>query len=461
MEDFIPMGAAEYRALGADALVQRQTQVIDLLNAEALPEGVTDEMLYAERDLIVAEINRRNAATALRESNLRAVAQGAGTVVASTEPEAQERGFQAVSEGNYTDSAEYRTALAQHISRQAPMPAEMLQRARMELRATGDPVSVSVADAYSNYTDPLGVATFGGVPLPLTFINEVARCIKEYGGLENKVNRTTYQGGVAVSEAELVGEAKWISDKQTAPYNPDSFATFTFSAWQLEYRIARSLLAQAIMTENFTNSAEAIAAEFSSKLNAAIWAGTGSGQPIGITTDTRLLGEGTQGQSGYVAPKATIVEVSADDIDDWAFWMSVLYKLNSAFRGRGEWIMGDGLWGEHISVLRDENNRPIANLMGGYNTLNDVFTPALAGRPVNLLDASIAESFEDATAGDVIAAFGNPRNYTLNTQPGMPLTTISWDDHDNNLHKTKVSMACDGRVTNPYGWLLLTKKASG
>lgn len=449
--DFTSYGAAEYRALDADAFEQRKNQVIDLMSADTLPEGVTDEMLFAERDLILSEVERRNKVTELRNASLAAVAAGAGKVVATSEP-AQKRS-EVKEVGNYTDTPEYRRALAAHITRQAPMPAEMIARAQAEYRA-GTPIAVTAQDGYSNYTDPLGVPTLanGAVPLPLTFMQEVAREMKEYGGLDQKVNRTSIQGGVAVSEAELVGEAMWINDKQVSPWNPDDFETFTFSAWQLEYRVARSLLAQAILTDNFTNNAADIASEFSRQLNAAIWSGDGSGKPTGIIADTRLTAGTT--------PKATIVEVTKEDMDSWAFWASLQYKINSAYRGRGEWIMSDATFGGHVAVLRDNNQRPIANFMSRHDSLNDAFVPAINGRPVNLLDDSIGTDFDTAAVGDVFAAFGDLKHYTLNTQPGMPLTTLSWDDHDNNLHKTKVSVACDGRVTNPFGWMLLKKKAS-
>ena len=450
--------AAQYRALDDEKFAARKQEVKDLLSAETLPEGVTDEALFAEADLIDADEKRRSRAASIRTNDLAAVKAGAGTVVASSEPEQKRSSIKQVS--NYTDSPEYRKALVAHITRQAPMPADMIARAQAEYRDAA-PIDVTVTNAYSNYTDPLGVPMLGAVPLPLTFMQEVAREMKVYGGLDTKVSRTSIQGGVAVSEAELVGEAMWINDKQVSPWNEDSFQTFTFSAWQLEYRVARSLLAQAMLTDNFTNNAAQIAAEFSRQLNAAIWNGNGTGKPTGILADPRLLGAGTEGQDGYIKPHATVVEVTKEDMDNWAFWASIQYKLNAAYRGRGEWIMSDADWAKHVSVLRDDNHRPIASFIGRHDTINDTFVPAINNRPVNLIDDAIAgKDFDAMEVGQVFAVFGDLKHYTLNTQPGMPLTTLSWDDHDNNLHKTKVSMACDGRVTNPFGWLLLKKKAS-
>jgi hypothetical protein len=185
--------AAMYRALDDEAFAVRKQEVKDLLSAETLPEGVTDEMLFAEADLIEADDERRSRAAAIRTKTAEEVVKTA-PVIATSEPKQKRSEIKEV--GNYTDTPEYRRALANHISRQAPMPAEMIARAQAEYRA-GQPIDVTVADAYSNYTDPLGVPSLanGAVPLPMTFMQEVARDMKEYGGLDQKVSRTSIQGG--------------------------------------------------------------------------------------------------------------------------------------------------------------------------------------------------------------------------------------------------------------------------
>ena len=144
--------AAQYRALDHDAFVARKQEVQDLLNAEELPEGVTDEMLFAEADLIEADAQRRSRANKLFNSKVEAVVNGAGNVIASTEergsdtekevrampkPEFQARNREASQ--NYTDTIEYREALAKHILRQAPMPADMMAKAIQERANTPSP----------------------------------------------------------------------------------------------------------------------------------------------------------------------------------------------------------------------------------------------------------------------------------------------------------------------------------
>lgn len=465
---FTPMDAAAYRALTDEAFEKRFAEVKDLMNAEALPEGVTDDMLFAEAEVIQADMERRNKRNsfsglayaapkpeAIEERNAKAasVLAGEGNVVDTTAKVEQKRGFQHVREGNFTDSIEYRQALANFFTRTAPMPADMLAKAYAEYR-TNNPVTLN--EGYSNLTDPTFTNTYStAVPLPITLSNEIAVEMHNYGGLYEKVNHTNYPGGYVVTESDMVGEAVWINDKQTSPWHPDyDPQAFSFSAYQLEYRHARSLLAQAMMSDSFKNIlAPQIAQEYSRQLNIAVYKGTGTGQPTGITTDARLI-DATNG-------KATIIEASADDLADWSFWTGILYSAgyNGFYRSVGEWIMGDGTWGKYILGLKDANKRPIANFISTGAAINEAVTPMLNTRPVNLLDAAVLPGFDEAAVGDIFAVFGNPRNYTVNTQPGMPLSTVSWDDHDNNLHKTKVIMACDGRVTNPFGWLFLKKKA--
>ena len=83
--------AAQYRTLDDEAFAVRKQEVKDLLEADALPEGVTDDMLFAEADLIDADEKRRSRANSLRIERNAAVAAGAGTVIASSAKPQEER----------------------------------------------------------------------------------------------------------------------------------------------------------------------------------------------------------------------------------------------------------------------------------------------------------------------------------------------------------------------------------
>ena len=140
---FTPMSADEYRALNDEAFQKRFAEVKDLMNSDTLPEGVTDEMLFDEAALIQSDMERRNKRNAfsgltfeaakVEERNAKAtsVLAGEGNVIdSSAKVERKQSGIKAGAEGKFIESMEYRTALAKHIARIAPMPADMLARVR-------------------------------------------------------------------------------------------------------------------------------------------------------------------------------------------------------------------------------------------------------------------------------------------------------------------------------------------
>lgn len=479
---FEAYSAAQYRALDHDAFVARKQQVIDLMNSEELPEGVTIEMLEAEADLIIADAERRSKANKLFNAKVEAVANGAGTVIATTEersddsekeeramPKAEMTGFQArnrEASQSFTDTKEYRTALANHILGRSRMSGEMLAKAIQERANT----QVDINEAFTNMTDPTFSNTISSlVMVPMTLTEEVQKELREDAVLFPKINRTSVQGGIAVSEYDLQVTGGWIGDKEVTPYQEDYDAeVFTWGWHQFEARFARTFLAQALMSDTYVQQlAPALAECYANAIDTAIYRGTGVGQPRGIITDLRLMGSDGEGldstltnfytqRTGTGKGRALIVDVTPDEIDDWKFWSRILYntKFNRLYRGSGELLVADGTWGNHVNVLHDDNNRPIAL----DNPLVQEHALTLRGvGNVSTLPNTVMASFDDANTGDVIGVYGNLRNYTMNIQPGMPLATTSWDDHETNTHKTKILTAMDGRVSNPFGWLILRK----
>ncbi len=467
---FTSMSAAEYRALSNEAFQKRFAEVKDLMNADTLPEGVTDEMLLAEADLIKADMERRSKRDAfaalsydapkIEERNAKAtsVLSGEGQVVDSTNKVERKSGFQVVSNERFEESREYRQALAQHFLRRKEMPAEMIARVRQE-RAAGDPVAVSFADGYTNMTDPtFGSATVSTlVPVPLTLSDEIVRVRKEYGILHPLVNETHFPGGYAIPIADLTVDYHWINDKQVSPYQYDGQPDVISFTWhELEARFARTFLAEAIMRDNFKELlAPALAEGYGRAMDAAILNGNGTTQPLGLLKDPRFIDQTLNAGTGA----ALVVEATSDDLSDWAWWTKLLFnpQFNRLYRGDGSWIIGDSTFGTYIQTLKDEVNRPLVqlNLASGDNL------PRIRGNAVNCVPVGLMPDFDAADAGAVVAIFGNLRNYTLNFQPGMPLSTVSWDDHETNTHKTKVLTAVDGRLVDNNGWVVIKKKAQG
>ena len=476
---FTPMDAAAYRALSNEAFQKRFAEVKDLMSADTLPEGVTDEMLFAEAELIQADMERRSKRDAFagltyaapaatpaeveeRSAKAKTAIAGEGAVIDSTHKvEQRQSGFKAVSEGRFTDSIDYRRALAKHIMRQAPMPADYIARARQE-RAAGDPVAVSFADGYTNVTDPTfpiyGVDGSNAlVPIPVSVSDQIVRVRKEYGLIHPKVNESRIPGGLVVPVADLTVDYHWINDKQVSPYQYDGAPdTVYFTYHELEARFARTMLADALMRDDFKNLlADALAEGYGKAMDEAILNGNGTTQPLGLLNDPRFIDQTASAGTG----KALVVEASSDDLSDWAWWTKLLFNpsFNRLYRGDGEWLIADSTFGTYLQTLKDEVNRPLVqlNLASGDNL------PSIRGNAITTLPVSLLPDFDAASAGDVVAIFGNLKNYTLNFQPGMPLSTVSWTDHETNTNKTKVLTAVDGKLIDNNGWVVITKKAQG
>ena len=466
---FSTMDAAAYRALSNEAFEKRFAEVKDLMNADTLPEGVTDEMLFEEANLIQADMERRSKRDAfaglayaapkpeaVEERNAKATSAlaGEGNVVDSSAKVEQRSSFKAVSEGRFIESVEYRNALAKHISRIAPMPAEYVARVRQE-RSAGDAVAVSFADGYTNMTDPTFSNTVSTpIPIPLT-MGELIETRRESGLIYPLVSTTSFKGGVAYPLRDLTVDFHWINDKQVSPYQYDTDPTvITFTWHELEARFARTNLVNALISDNFKNQLGAALADgYGRTLDEAILNGNGTTQPLGITVDPRLVGNGST-----IQPTATIVEATADDLSDWAWWVKLLYNpsFNRLYRNDGTWLIGDSTFGTYIETLKDEVNRPLAK----FDPLNDEAPYKIRGNAVVTLPNSLLGDFDSADTDDVVAIFGNLKNYALNFQPGMPLSTVSWEDYETNTQKTRVLTAVDGKVLDNNGWVIITKKAS-
>lgn len=472
---FVSYDAAMYRSLDHDAFMARKQEILDLMNADTLPEGVTDEMLFAEADLIEADAQRRSRSNRLFNAKVEAVKQGAGTVIATDDAEERAmpkpESFKArdrEASGHYTDSIEYRRELAKALVHRTRIPQNIMDKVIQE-RATQ---AVDIPGDFTNMADPTFANTdTSTVAIPYSLNAGFVRELREKAVLFNLINHVHEKGQLGQREDDLHLEFTWLgsNDKIVSLYQGDEDPTVFHWAWNmLECRHSRTFLAEALMADDFKGLlSEELADGYALAMDEVIVRGTGNMQPKGILTDERLVGTDGKGKwtigvdgtptEGAGGGTALFIEVSDAQIDDWKFWSTILYKdeFNPLYQGNGTMIMSRGTWGNHVDVLHDDNNRPISlfNPVGGDS--QQLTLRGVGG--VNLVPNTILPSYDRAEVGDVFGIFGNLKNYTMNTQPGMPMSVVTWDDHENNAHKTQLLVACDGRVSNRYGWVFLVK----
>lgn len=416
--------AEQYRSATLEELQKRWASIADELEGDE--GGFTAEQLDAEVRSCDEAIKRIEKVAEMRSRAIADVSAGAGKVAERTVS------VKPAKATDYYESDEYKRSFMEFVQ---------FRKSAEQVRAD----AIAITGTYTSESD-YTATTSQKVAVPQTMGREIVRKMREYGNIWPKVRKMNLKGGLWFRVKDLELEAMWIDDQHVSPYQKDVDGDkVTFSYFELECRFAQTMLAAAVTWDDFQAMfVEAVAEAMVRAIEQAIVRGDGNGKPLGIVNDTRVIEQGT------------VIEVTAKDVDDWKFWRRMPMQIPRLYRSRGSWIMGDTTWGVHIDVLADDNNAPI----GKYDAINDMETLRLLNRPVDLVEDAILPGFDEAEVGDVFAIYGDLNNYVVNTQPGMPMSTVQWDDHETNQKKIKCLTALDGKVLDPYGFVLLKKKAS-
>lgn len=182
-------------------------------------------------------------------------------------------------------------------------------------------------------------------------------------------------------------------------------------------------------------------------MDTAIISGTGSGQPLGITVDTRVTGN-----------TGNIIEFEADEIGDWTAWRKKLFaKVPLSKRGSGEFLFPASTVESNLLTMKDANGRPLFREAtdGTIGNLAGTFF----GRDVTLVEPDIIKDYDTASTGDIIGIFWTPNDYAINTQ--LQFGMKRYFDEDTNEWINKALTIVDGKILDVSGCYLLKKKVSG
>lgn len=324
---------------------------------------------------------------------------------------------------------EYRMAFKKYVQTGEAIPHE--------LRAGGDTGTTVTTDI--------------GMIIPTTIMNEFIKDVsKVYGQIYSKVRKLNVKGGVEFSISKLSANFKWItettvSNKQKAGDIKDKVS---FSYHIGEIRVAESLLAQVVSLDVFESEIVRIMVEaYVKAMDTAIISGTGSGQPLGITVDTRVTGN-----------TGNIIEFEADEIGDWTAWRKKLFaKVPLSKRGSGEFLFPASTVESNLLTMKDANGRPLFREAtdGTIGNLAGTFF----GRDVTLVEPDIIKDYDTASTGDIIGIFWTPNDYAINTQ--LQFGMKRYFDEDANEWINKALTIVDGKILDVSGCYLLKKKVSG
>ena len=327
---------------------------------------------------------------------------------------------------NPLESMEYRQAFMRHVQTGAPIPAEA---------RAGVPIS----------TEDTGTA------IPLTIMNQVINTVRlRFGNLYNKVLKTNVQGGVEFPIGALKATFKWINESTVSPRQKlDALGKVSFNYHTAEIRIAQTFLSSILTLEAFeAKIAEVIAIAYLEAMDYGIVNGTGNGQMLGILNDPRILATGN------------VVEMSAADINNWTAWRKKFFaKLPLGYRA-GEFIFPLSTVESYLETMADANNNPVFKQSTGLEVMDgDARNPRgrFFGREISLVEPEILPDFDTALAGDVVGIFWQPNEYAINENFGF--TMRRYFDDETNEWVDKALVVVDGKVLNPMGYWLITKKA--
>lgn len=323
-------------------------------------------------------------------------------------------------------SMEYRLAFKEYVQRGTPIPQDVITR------AGGDNGTTVAADL--------------GMIIPMTIMQEFIKEVsKVYGQVYAKVRKLNIKGGVKFPISKLKANFTWItettvSDKQKAGDIKD-YVEFSYNIGEI--RVAETLLAQVVTLDLFESEITRIMVEaYVKTMDDVILAGTGTGQPLGITKDERVT---------------NVVEFTAAEFAKWDQWRKKLFAaIPLSKRGQGEFLFTSATVEGELLTMKDNNDRPIFKEATELTIGESATAGRFYGREVTLVEPDVVKDFATAESGDVVGIYWVPNDYAINTnlQFGMK----RYFDEDTNEWINKGLTIVDGKILDPSGCYIIKKK---
>lgn len=295
------------------------------------------------------------------------------------------------------------------------------------------------ADETTKTTDT-GVNTV----IPTNLANYIMEKWEQLGVIYNLVTKTNYPVGQTIPKDGVKPVATWVlegasSDSQKKTLN----GVITFSHFKLRCEIR---LTQETVTMTLPMFEALFIKQVSEAMlraiESAIVDGTGTTMPQGI------LG------LKDVAP--TKIEVGATDKLTYQLLCDVEAAIPVEYEASEKWVMTKATFWKFMAMV-DTAGQPIARVNYGIGGKPE---RTLLGREVVLYEpqpASNLGTYADTVANDTLFAFlVDFGDYVLNTNYNLGVqSAIDWDNED---HKTKAVLACDGKLLVPDSLITLVKK---
>lgn len=418
-------------------LVQRSTESQDVNEVRSINEELEDvnaEIAEAKAEIEAIEEEEEREAKAGEQLENRSQIPANATLVNPTKVTHFDQGATNVQTRENDDpfaTMEYRKAFMKYAQTGEAIPAALYQRDGM----------------------PANTNTLGAT-IPTTVLNEFIQLIRKvYGNLYYKVRKLNVPGAVKVPISELQATFKWVTEDTVSPRQDGGqikeFVEFSYN--MAEIRVSQTLLSSIVTIDLFEREIVRIMLiAYLQAMDTGIVKGTGNGQMLGILNDPRVMSQ-----------KGHVIEMTASDINNWTAWRKKFFaKLPLGYRA-GEFIFPLATVDAYLETMADANNNPIFKQATGLEVNDgDTRTPngRFFGREIALVEPDIITDFDSAAPGDVIGIFWQPEEYAINTN--MAFGMRRYFDEEKNEWVNKMLTVVDGKVLNPRGFYILTKKGN-
>ena len=311
-----------------------------------------------------------------------------------------------VSDDNFTNSVEYRTAFMNNVMRGAAMP------------------KFQNADQNTLTTDV-------GTVIPEVLVSKIIAKAETVGQIYAKVTKTHYKGGVTIPTQNVKPVASWVAEGKGSDKQKTTTGSITFSWHKLRCAISMSLETETMTLDIFESTFVAQVSEAMIKaIEEAIFNGNGTSQPKGILKETPGAGKALSVANGSKI--------------DYEFLLKCEAAVDEEYDNGAEWYMSKKTFYEDVLSITDQAGQPIARVNVGINGKPE---QTILGRKVNF--TNYLPKFEsNPSASKVFGFIFNMSDYVLNEN--LAITVKQYEDNDTDDKITKAVMLTDGKCIQTY-----------
>lgn len=281
--------------------------------------------------------------------------------------------------------------------------------------------------------------------IPTNLVNKIIEKFEQLGVIYNLVTKTSFPVGQTIPVDGVKPTATWVSEGAGSTSQGKTLGaaiTFTHFKLRCEIRYTEEVATMALpMFEALF--IKQVGEAMLRSIESAIVDGDGSSKPKGILTYTAPTGQ------------ALIVAAGASNKLTYKLLCDAEAAIPVQYEATAKWCMTKKTFMQFVGMT-DSAGQPIARVNYGISGKPE---RTLLGRDVVLYipqEGSKLGNYEDAKTTDILFAFiVDFGDYVLNENYNLGIKHAQ--DWDNEDHKTKAVLACDGKLIVNDSLVTLTK----